>query len=64
MANMKDLPHDTTGDKSDNRPAVLAIGGFTLRQASQPGKIQMTSPSGEATEVDEKVLEDLLASFF
>ena len=42
----------------------IAIGAFTLEQGKDPGKVWMTEPSGRGTEVDEKVLEDLLKSFF
>jgi len=42
----------------------IAIGAFKLEQRKDPGKVWMTGPSGRGTEVDEKVLEDLLKSFF
>jgi len=42
----------------------IAIGAFTLQKGKNPGKIWMTGPSGQGAEVDEKVLEDLLKSFF
>jgi hypothetical protein len=42
----------------------IAIGAFTLKQGTNPGKVLMTGPSGQSTELDEKVLEDLLKSFF
>ena len=42
----------------------INIGRFTLAQSGTPGKMWMTGPSGEGGEVDEKVLEDLLASVF
>ena len=49
----------------DEEPASrIAIGGFTLEQRKNPGKIWMTAPSGQRAELDEKVLEDLLKSFF
>jgi hypothetical protein len=35
-----------------------------LRRGRKPEKIWLAGPSSEGTEVDEKVLEDLLASFF
>ena len=41
----------------------ITIGAFTLKQGN-PGKIWMTGPSGQTAELDEKVLEDLLKSFF
>jgi hypothetical protein len=58
---LKDDLQDSS-DEPDNRG--IAIGGFTLQQAATPGKIWMTGPSGEGAEVDERVLADLLASFF
>ena len=42
----------------------VAIGAFRLKQGKYPGKVWMTGPSGQVAEVDEKVLEDLLKSFF
>jgi hypothetical protein len=50
---------------SDEEPGnEIAIGAFTLKQGKNPGKVWMTGPSGQGAEVDEKVLEDLLKSFF
>ena len=43
--------------------AELRVGGFRLKQGNA-GKIWMTSTSGQTAEIDEKVLEDLLRSFF
>lgn len=50
----------------DNGPSSreITIGAFTLKEGTVPGKIWMTSPSGQSAEVDEKVLEDVLKSFF
>jgi len=42
----------------------IAIGGFTLKRGSRPGKLWLTNPSGHGTELDDKVLEDVLRSFF
>jgi hypothetical protein len=42
----------------------VTIGAFTLKQGKNPGKVLMTGPSGQTAELDEKVLEDLLKSFF
>jgi len=42
----------------------LTIGKFTLKQGSAAGKILMRSQSRDETEVDAKVLEDVLKSFF
>jgi hypothetical protein len=42
----------------------IAIGAFTLKQGNKPGKVWMTGPSGQTAELDEKVLEDVLKSFF
>ena len=44
--------------------AGITAGGFSLKQGSSPGKIMLTSPSGQVSEVDGKVLEDVLASLF
>ena len=63
MASQPEKYLNASHDENDS-PAVLAIGRFTLEKGAQSGKIRMTSPSGETTEVDDKVLEDLLASFF
>jgi hypothetical protein len=51
-----------SGDETES--AGISIGRFTLTQGSKPGKIWMTGPSGEGAEVDAKVLEDVLKSFF
>ena len=40
---------------------AMTIGRFTLRQTGKTGKIWMVGPSGVGAEIDEKVLEDLLA---
>ena len=42
----------------------IKVGRFTLTPSSEPGKLLMTGPSGDRTRVDERVLEDLLASVF
>jgi hypothetical protein len=42
----------------------ISIGAFTLQPGKTAGKVWMIGPSGQSTEVDEKVLEDLLKSFF
>jgi hypothetical protein len=42
----------------------IAIGAFTLKQGNKPEKVWMTGPSGQTAELDEKVLEDVLKSFF
>ena len=42
----------------------LTIGKFSLKQGSAAGKILMRSQSRDETEVDAKVLEDVLKSFF
>jgi hypothetical protein len=42
----------------------IAIGGFTLKRGPHPGKLWLTDPAGHSTELDERVLEDLLRSFF
>jgi hypothetical protein len=50
---------------ADEEPSNgIAIGAFTLKQGENLGKVRMTGPSGQRAEVDEKVLEDLLKSFF
>jgi hypothetical protein len=54
---------DTSTDANDN-PAVIVIGKFTLTRGSSSEKIWLAGPSSEGTEVNEKVLEDLLASLF
>jgi hypothetical protein len=41
----------------------ISIGAFTLKTGKNPGKVWM-GRSGQAAEIDEKVLEDLLQSFF
>jgi hypothetical protein len=41
----------------------ISIGAFTLKTSKNSGKVWM-GRSGQAMEVDEKVLEDLLKSFF
>jgi len=52
------------GSNEELGKGEMAIGKFTLKQLGKPGRIWMTGPSGEGGEVDEKVLEDLLASVF
>jgi hypothetical protein len=42
----------------------ISIGAFTLKPGSIPGKLRMISPSGEQSDIDAKVVEDLLRSFF
>ena len=42
----------------------IRIGRFTLAASSESGKIWLTGPSGDRTQVDERVFEDLLASVF
>jgi hypothetical protein len=42
----------------------ITIGAFSLKPGTMPGKVWMTSPSGAGAELDEKVLEDVLKSFF
>jgi hypothetical protein len=42
----------------------IAIGGFTLKRGPHPGRLWLTDPAGHSTELDERVLEDLLRSFF
>lgn len=54
---------DDLSDSADE-PVGLRIGSFTLTASSEAGKIWMVGPSGERTQVDEKVLEDLLSSVF
>lgn len=61
MANLEQLQHDRD-DEPETRG--IRIGRFTLTPSSESGKIWMTGPSGDRTQVDEKVLEDLLASVF
>jgi len=58
------LKDDLRGSRDDSDNGKITIGRFTLKQSGKSGKIWMTDPSGEAGEVDEKVLEDLLASVF
>jgi hypothetical protein len=48
----------------ESETAMITVGRFTLKQTSQPGKVWMTGPSGGGAEIDERVLEDLLASVF
>jgi hypothetical protein len=55
---LKDYLKD--GDVDEGR---LTIGKFTLKQGSAAGKILMRSQSRDETEVDAKVLEDVLKSF-
>ena len=42
----------------------ITIGTFTLKASTTQGKVWMTGPSGQKTEIDESVLEDLLKSVF
>jgi hypothetical protein len=42
----------------------IRIGSYTLGMSVTPGRIWMKDPSGQVSEVDEKVLEDVLKSFF
>ena len=42
----------------------IKIGAYTLETAGSPGRIRMKAPSGQISEVDETVFEDLLKSFF
>ena len=53
---LKDHGDEPTGEG-------ISIGAFTLKTVKNSGKVWM-GRSGQATEVDEKVLEDLLKSFF
>jgi hypothetical protein len=55
---------DYLNDTRDESASGVSIGAFTLQPAKTPGKVWMTGPSGQRAEVDEKVLEDLLKSFF
>ena len=49
----------------DEEPANgMAIGTFTLKPGKSQGKVWMTGPSGQTAEVDARVLEDVLKSFF
>jgi len=49
----------------DEEPANgMAIGAFTLKPGENQGKVWMTGPSGQTAEVDARVLEDVLKSFF
>jgi len=42
----------------------IRIGSYILATSAAPGRIWMKGPSGQVSEVDEKVLEDVLRSFF
>ena len=59
MATLKELQ-----DEDEEPVNEIAIGEFTLSRSKTPGKLWMTNHSGQRAEVDEKVLEDVLKSFF
>jgi hypothetical protein len=42
----------------------IRIVAFTLRQGQDPGKVWILGPSGKGSEIDGKLLEDLLRSVF
>jgi hypothetical protein len=42
----------------------ITIGAFTLKQGQDRGKVWIGRPSGKGSEIDAKVLEDMLKSFF
>ena len=50
-------------DSSDEE-CEITIGAFTLRQGQNPGKVWVGGPSGKGSEIDAKVLEDLLRTIF
>ena len=58
------LQHYLTDSSDEPDRGEITIGRFTLKQTGKPGMIWMAGRSGEGGEVDEKVLEDLLASVF
>jgi hypothetical protein len=45
-------------------PGQIRIGSYILGTSGSPGRIWMKDPSGQVSEMDEKVLEDVLRSFF
>jgi hypothetical protein len=55
---LKDLSKVTTD------AGKIRIGAYLLESAAAPGRIRMEDPSGQVSEVDETVLEDLFKSFF
>jgi hypothetical protein len=55
---LKDLSKVTTD------AGKIRIGSYLLENTEAPGRIRMTDPSGQCSEVDETVLEDLIRSFF
>ena len=55
---------DNLKGPEEERGNGIAIGAFTLKQGKNPGMVWMMGPSGQTSELDEKVLEDLFKSFF
>jgi hypothetical protein len=55
---LKDLSKVTTD------AGKIRIGGYLIESAGAPGRIRMKDPSGQISEVDETVLEDLFRTFF
>ena len=42
----------------------IRIGSYLLENTEAPGRLRMTDATGETSEVEETVLEDLIRSFF
>lgn len=42
----------------------IRIGAYTLEASGSPGRILLRGPSGQGSEIDETVLEDLLKTYF
>jgi hypothetical protein len=53
-----------TSDDDEAGKSGITIGAFLLREAKNREKVWLTGPSGQNTEIDAKVLEDILKSFF
>jgi hypothetical protein len=53
-----------THGEAEPQAGGIKIGKFTMTPSAEPRKIWMTGPSGDLTQVDERVLENLLASVF
>ena len=66
MAKFKELQpeHQSTPNRNEEATNEIAIGHFRLGPGKTPGKLWLTSQSGQRAEIDEKVLEDVLKSFF